>query len=290
VQEGWLRAMLRRIVSPKMIMLECVILVIPLLSDKARDEEFTFAMQELLGAAVQWSYRCGIMITSLNQDRVAAARWICIATRAKHLQPWKAPRLRQAHLETNATVEECLDLSLDVSENGMCSLTQEDRDRMHDIEGFYKFLPAVLAIATPPESYELDQDIAVLHPDYPCSEPNLFLNSHKDQWPAVVYEDDLGVNRIRALSVQEVLTAYQIPSRVQDAYRCSNDLRENVNIRLAACVPWRTAEVLTEPILEFLLISRHDPDENGPMPRSVSALVSSGMPTQEDWTEAYEQD
>jgi hypothetical protein len=77
---------------------------------------------------------------------------------------------------------------------------------------------------------------------------------------------------------------------VQDAYRCSNDLRENVNIRLAACVPWRTAEVLTEPILEFLLISRHDPDENGPMPRSVSALVSSGMPTQEDWTEAYEQD
>jgi hypothetical protein len=26
------------------------------------------------------------------------------------------------------------------------------------------------------------------------------------------------------------------------------------------------------------------------MLRSVSALVSSGMPTQEDWTEAYEQD
>jgi hypothetical protein len=77
---------------------------------------------------------------------------------------------------------------------------------------------------------------------------------------------------------------------VQDAYKCSNDLRENVNIRLAACVPWRTAEVLTEPILEFLFISRHDPDESSPMPRSVSALVSSGMPTQEDWTEVYEQD
>jgi hypothetical protein len=200
VQEGCLRAMLRIIVSPKMIMLECIILVVPLLSDKARDEEFTSAMQEVLGSAVQWSYRC------------AAARWICIVPRARNLQPWKAPRLRQTHLETNATVEECLDLSLDVLENGMCSLTQEDRDRMHAIEGFYKFLPAVLEIATPPESYELDQYIAVLHPDYQCSEPNLFLNSHKDQWPAVVYEDDLGVNHIRALSVQELLTAYKIPS------------------------------------------------------------------------------
>jgi hypothetical protein len=200
VQGGWLQAMLRRIVSPKMIMLECIVLVIPLLSDKARDEDFTSAMQEVFGAAAQWSYRCGHMLTSLNQDRVTAACWICIATRSKHMQPLKSPRLRQAHLETNGPVEECLDLSLDVSENGVCSLNPEYSDRMHDIEGFNKFLPDVLAIATPPASYELDQDIAVLHPDYPCSEPNLFLNIHKDQWPAIVYEDDLGVNRIRALS------------------------------------------------------------------------------------------
>jgi hypothetical protein len=40
-----------------------------------------------------------------------------------------------------------------------------------------------------------------------------------------------------------------------------------------ACVPWRMADILIEPALNFLLCSRHDPEDTHPMPRTVSTLV-----------------
>jgi hypothetical protein len=48
--------------------------------------------------------------------------------------------------------------------------------------------------------------------------------------------------------------------------------------------------MLTEPILDFLLGDRHDLDDTNPMPRSVSALITSGMPTQDKWAQAYDND
>jgi hypothetical protein len=44
------------------------------------------------------------------------------------------------------------------------------------------------------------------------------------------------------------------------------------------------------PALNFLLCSRHDPGDTHPMPRTVSTLVSVGMPSIDKWAAAYQAD
>jgi hypothetical protein len=159
---------------------------------------------------------------------------------------------------------------------------------MYDVEGEHSFLPNIVAITSPPSSSDLEQDIAVMHPDYPCAEPTTFRDGRKDQWTASVYQDHMGVNRLRPLSSDELITAYSIPGNLQNAYDCSTvDLR-NVNLRATACVPWLMAEILIEPALNFLLCSRHDPGDTHPMSRTVSTLVSVGMPSINEWAAAYQ--
>jgi hypothetical protein len=46
--------------------------------------------------------------------------------------------------------------------------------------------------------------------------------------------------------------------------------------------------MLAEPILNFLLGDRQDPDDTNPVTCSVSALIASGMPTQDEWAQAYD--
>jgi hypothetical protein len=136
----------------------------------------------------------------------------------------------------------------------------------------------------------LEQDIAVMHPDYLCAEPTTFRDGHKDQWPAIVYQGNMGVNRLRPLSSDELLTAYSIPGNLQTAYVCSTSDRHNVNLCAIACVSWRMANILIEPALNFLLCSRHDPEDTHPMHHTVSTLVSVIMPSIDKWTAAYQAD
>jgi hypothetical protein len=124
---------------------------------------------------------------------------------------------------------------------------------MYDVEGVYYFPPNIVAIMLPPSSFDLEQDISVMHPDYPCADPTTFRDGRKDKWPASVYQDHMGVNRLRPLSSDELFTAYSIPGNLQNDYGCSTEDRRNVNLRAIAYVPWRMAETLIEPALNFLL-------------------------------------
>jgi hypothetical protein len=182
------------------------------------------------------------MLSSLCQDIVAAPRWIYVATRAKFLQQRITPKFRAPTRDIVSPCIECLDISQDIIGSSLCSLTQDDVHRMYDVEGVHYFLPNIVVITSPPSSSDLEQDIDVMHPDYPCAEPTTFRDGRKDQWPAIVYQDHMGVNRLRPLSSDEFLTAYSIPGNLQNAYGCSTADRRNVNLRATACVPWRMAE------------------------------------------------
>jgi hypothetical protein len=177
--------------------LEVVILIIPVPQVLTNDDVFSAAMDEALHTATTWSYRCGIMLSSLCQDIVAAPRWIGVATRAKFLQQRIAPKFRAPTRDIVSPCIECLDISQDIIGRSLCSLTQDDVYRMYDVEGEHSFLPNIVAIMSPPSSSDLEQDIAVMHPDYPCAEPTTFRDGRKDQWPASVYQDHVGVNRLR---------------------------------------------------------------------------------------------
>jgi hypothetical protein len=118
------------------------------------------------------------------------------------------------------------------------SLTQDDVHRMYDAEGLHDFLSNIVAITVPPSSSDLEQDIAVMHPDYPCAEPTTFRDGRKVQWPASVYQYHMGVNTLRPISSDELLTAYSIPGNLQNAYGCSTADRRNVNLCATDCVPW----------------------------------------------------
>jgi hypothetical protein len=85
---------------------------------------------------------------------------------------------------------------------------------MYYVEGVYAFLPNIVAITSPPSSSDLEQDIAGMHPDYPCAEPTTFCDGSKDQWPPSVYQYHMGVNRLRTLSSDELLTVYSIPGNL----------------------------------------------------------------------------
>jgi hypothetical protein len=123
---------------------------------------------------------------------VSAPRWICVAARAKFLQQRIAPTFRAPTRDIFSPCIECLAISQDIVGSRLCSLTQDDCHRMYDVEGVHAFLPNIVAITPPPSSYDLEQDIAVMHPNYPCAEPTTFRNGRKDQWPASVYQDHMG--------------------------------------------------------------------------------------------------
>jgi hypothetical protein len=132
------------------------------------------------------------VLSSLCQDVVKAPRWICVATQAKLLQQRIAPTFRAPTRDIVSPCIECLDISQDIVGSSLLSLTQDDVHRMYDVEGVHAFLPNIVAITPPPSSYDLEQDIAVMHPNYPCAEPTTFRNGRKDQWPASVYQDHMG--------------------------------------------------------------------------------------------------
>jgi hypothetical protein len=161
---------------------------------------------------------------------------------------------------------------------------------MHATPATFGFLPIVLAHTAPPESCTMDCNISVLHPSFPCIEPTCFGNADVDRWPEVIFLDEFGVHWIRLLTTEELLVAYNIPVPIQDAYACAGALQCNVSLRLASCIPSRTAHMLAEPILEFLLDDRQDPDDTDPVPRLVSALITSGMMTQDEWAQSYDND
>jgi hypothetical protein len=50
------------------------------------------------------------------------------------------------------------------------------------------------------------------------------------------------------------------------------------------------ADILIEPVLNFLLCSRHDPEDTHVMPRTVSTLVSVSIPSIDEWAAAYQAD
>jgi hypothetical protein len=230
-QAEWLGIMLRSITHPRMQQLEVVILIIPVPQVLTNDVFFSEAMDEALHTVTTWSNRCGIMLSSLCQDIVAAPRWIGVATRAKLLQQRIAPKFRAPTRDIVSPCIECLDISQDIIGSSLCSLTQDEVYRMYDVEGDHSFLPNIVAITSPPSSSDLEQYIAVMHPDNPCAEPTTFRDGGKDQWPASVYQDHMGVNRLRPLSSYELLTVYSIRGNLQNAYGCSTADRRNVNLR-----------------------------------------------------------
>jgi hypothetical protein len=183
-----------------------------------------------------------------------------------------------------------MDTRHDLAENGIFKVTQLDADRMHATPATFGFLPIVLAHKAPPESCTKDRNISVLHPSFPCIEPTCFGNADVDRWPAVIFLNEFGVHRILLLTPEELLVAYDIPVPMQDAYACAGALQCNVSFRLASCVPSRTAHMLAEPILDFLLGDRQDPEDMNPVLRLVSALITSGMPTQDERAQAYVND
>jgi hypothetical protein len=138
-----------------------------------------------------------------------------------------------------------MDARHDLTENGICTVTQLDVDRMHATPESFGFLPVVLAHTPPPESCATDRNISVLHPRFPCIEPTCFGNADMDRWPAVIFLDEFGVHRIRLLTSEELLVAYDIPVPMQHAYTCAGALQCNVSLRLASSVPSRTARMLT---------------------------------------------
>jgi hypothetical protein len=50
------------------------------------------------------------------------------------------------------------------------------------------------------------------------------------------------------------------------------------------------ADILIEPALNFLLCSRHEPEDMHTMPRMVSTLVSVSMPSIDEWVAVYQAD
>jgi hypothetical protein len=130
----------------------------------------------------------------------------------------------------------------------------------------------------------------ILHPRFPCIEPSCFFNTDVDQCPAVIFLDEFGVHRIHILTTDELLLAYDIPVTMQDAYECTRALQCNVSLCPPSRVPGLTAHTLVEPILDFLLSNIQDPNDTNPVSRSVSALIASGMPTQYEGAQAYDND
>jgi hypothetical protein len=289
IQTAWLRKVLEHTESAQGTNVNCMILIIPLTSVLVGSAPFDECMIRPIGINISWAYKAGILSSTLCQDIVATTRWVCVATRAKGSQQQQVPLLT-APSSKQRNCYSCMDSRHDLAENGICTLTQLDADRMHATPVTFEFLPLVLAHTAPPESCTTDRNISVLHPSFPCIEPTCFGNADMDRWPAVIFLDEFGVHRIRLLTTDELLLAYDIPVPMQDAYACARALQCNVSLRLASCVPSRTAHTLAEPILDFLLGDRQDPDDTNPVPRSVSVFITSGMPTQDDWAQAYDED
>jgi hypothetical protein len=286
-QQDWLQRVLEHTESARGANITCMILSIPWPS--AGSNIFDACTIRPAWSNTAWAYKSGIVSSALCQDIVAATRWVCVATRARGSQQQQVPLLK-THLPMQQNCYSCMDARHDLAENGICTVTQLDADRMHATPASFGFLPVVLAHTAPPESCAKYRNTSVLHPSFPCIEPTCFGNADMDRWPAVIFLDEFGVHRIRLLTSEELLVAYDIPVPMQDAYACAGALQCNVSLRLASSVPSRTAHMLTEPILDFLLGNRHDPDDTNPIPRSVSALITSGMQTQDAWAQAYDND
>jgi hypothetical protein len=287
-QAEWLRTMLQSITRPRTQQLEVVKFIIPVPRVLTNDDVFSAAMDEAFHTATTWYYRCGIMLSLLCQDVVAAPRWMCVATLSKFLQQRIAPTFQSPTRDIVSPCINCLYISQDIVGSSLCSRTQYDVHHMYDVEGVNAFLSNIVAITSPPLSSDLEQDIAVMHPDYPCAKPTTLCDGRKDQCHASVYQDHMGVNILCPLSSDELLTAYSIPGNLQNAYSCSTAGHRNVNLRATACVPWRMADILIEPALIFLLCSHHDPEDTHPMPRTFSTLVSVSIPSIDEWAAAYQ--
>jgi hypothetical protein len=89
---------------------------------------------------------------------------------------------------------------------------------MHVAQGKVDFNPAVLTITTLPISCKMSCDVAVIHTNYTCLEPTFTGETGKYLWPAVVFQDDMGVSIIRSLlTTDAVLVDYVTQTNMWDA-------------------------------------------------------------------------
>jgi hypothetical protein len=169
-QQAWLQSFLEHTESACGSNITCMILSIPWPSASAGRDIFDACMIRPAWSNTAWAYKSGIVPSALCQDIVAATRWVYVSTRARGSQQQQVPLLKTP-LPTQRKCYSCMDARHDLAENGICTVTQLDADRMHATPASFGFLPVVLAHTAPPESCATDRNISVLRPSFPCIEP-----------------------------------------------------------------------------------------------------------------------
>jgi hypothetical protein len=296
---SWLRCMLRVLSHFERLWDNfcCVLLSIPVASvdvDCAWFESEFYVVSPLL--LPRWQFRCGVTVSSVFGDAVAAGRWLLFGVRRA---------IDRTHrLTFPPVVPTCLTLGsiLDSSLNDPLTSVFKFRglDSTHwelpsDMNPFALFLPRQVLTASP--SYMREIRLVAYDPDFPAP----FLPVEPSDLDSVCHSfgvpfvDQYGCHYVRSVSYYEMLRSFSFPDDLIDDILCS-PLREPALHGLCSGLPFCMANTFARHIFDLgvfpcsrlSLTNAEDVVHCAPVP--CFAYAAKPNPSLSDWATAYADD
>jgi hypothetical protein len=283
-QIQWLRSLLAMIAQfPSQFGLFSLVVVIPA-TDAAVG---CAALDELMDACLpSWACTCTVTNSACHGDGVSALRWVGVATRARPFLP-SVP----AVLPTDVSVGFAVpfgdsirsEFCSQASALGRLPVPHSDPPPSNSDT----FRPRPLLLPSGSAFSSAGQSYTVYDPDFPSPEPSCDPAAPSFALP---FSDSLGRNLFRWATATELLSLYSCPSAVSTFLGSLPLPLVDLSSLLCSCLPFVTASVLVDSIVDVLFhsLDRCDTDRADTVSVLLQHATRPAAPL--DWAAAYASD